>query len=89
VRTSAALLLAALSLGFAPAPLPKPDKGKAAIKRELERLNDTWEVVSLIEDGTADHLPEGKLLLTLKDGKFTMRSAGEEVGRGTAQGKRI
>jgi uncharacterized protein (TIGR03067 family) len=38
--------LAGLSVAaYAPAPLPKPDAGKAAVEAELKKLHGTWVVV--------------------------------------------
>jgi uncharacterized protein (TIGR03067 family) len=43
MRKSVLLLLGAIfSLAFAPAPLPKPDRGKD----DLKRMQGTWELVS-------------------------------------------
>ena len=60
------------------------DKDKAAAKKELEALSATWEVQDTTLEG-GEVIPEGKIrpLLTIKDGKFSMKMPnGEVLGEG-------
>jgi uncharacterized protein (TIGR03067 family) len=77
----AGLALALLLGGGAPADDKKEGEGGAA-KKERDRLNGTWEVVSAVFDGTKQPVPR-KATLTIKDDKYTVREGEKVVADGT------
>jgi uncharacterized protein (TIGR03067 family) len=78
----AVMLLAALHLGSAPAPLPRPDRAKAAIKQEWKRLDGTWTLTSAVAFGK--ELSLGTTALTLKQGKYASTRGEDVIEEGTA-----
>jgi uncharacterized protein (TIGR03067 family) len=71
-------------LGGGPADEKKVDK-EAAIKKEWERLNGTWQGVRPVPEGKKPPAPREKVSVTLKDGKFTFKRGGEVVAEGATE----
>jgi len=71
-----ALAAAALVFGTGTA-VPADDK-------EAKSLNGTWQVVSQSTDGKEDVIPkEGGDMVTLNDGKYTIKEGDKDVCKGT------
>jgi uncharacterized protein (TIGR03067 family) len=75
------LALAALSLGFAPAPFLKSQKLRAA-EAELAALDGDWELVSYNENGEEKEVEPGGVL-TCSRGEVTEFLFGERASMGT------
>jgi uncharacterized protein (TIGR03067 family) len=67
------LCAAALSLGFAPAPLPKPDHGKA----DLEKMQGAWVLAYAIKQGCLREEPDQEAVWVIKGDVLTTSLGGK------------
>src|SRR5262249_913595 len=75
--------LAALAV-FSIAVTRAADNKEAAVKKDWQVLEGTWELASVVRDGKPEPLPEGgKIRVTLKDGKYTVKVNDRVVDEGT------
>jgi uncharacterized protein (TIGR03067 family) len=80
MRRSALLLLALLSLAFAPAPLPRPAK-RGPNGEELKKMQGTWALVSEREEGR--QLRVGNVRAVIEDNDLTFFVGGKKTGEWT------
>src|SRR5262245_60428682 len=60
----------------------RADDKDAAVRKELKRLNGTWETARIVVDGT--EVPaEWKMTMVVKGGKYTFKQGDELLGEGT------
>jgi uncharacterized protein (TIGR03067 family) len=73
MRTLSLLTCAALTLAFAPAPLPKPDRGRDGNVPDLRRLQGTWQLMRYLNRNRDSPVGECQLRIAGSSATFVNR----------------